>query len=73
MLLKQKKTGHLLEVTDFIELVNPRAHLLHGRMCYGEELGDPEEFEKSTMCFPSGEDLPRCWTDIHYRDQDLAE
>lgn len=72
MLLKQKETSHLLEVTDIVELMNPRAQRVHGQMCYGEELGDREEFEKSTLCFPSGEELPRCWTDIHYRDQDIA-
>ena len=33
------------------------------RLHYGEEAQDPEAFDKQALCFLSGEDLPRCWTD----------
>jgi hypothetical protein len=29
---------------------------------------DPEKFDKAEIEFPSGEDLPRCWLDSHYRE-----
>ena len=33
---------------------------------------DPmEKFAKADLQFPSGEPLPRCWLDAHYRDQEL--
>jgi hypothetical protein len=28
---------------------------------------DPAEFPKAELCFPSGENLPRCWIDPNYR------
>ena len=71
MLLKQKSTGHFLEVVDVVELTNLCTPTVRARLCYGEELGDPEAFDKVTLCFPSGEDLPRCWWDPHYRDKEL--
>lgn len=41
------------------------------RYQYGEEAQDPETFKKSDLVFLSGEELPRCWTDPHYRDSEL--
>ncbi len=34
----------------------------------GEELQEPDSYMKWEMMFPSGESLPRCWLDSHYRD-----
>jgi hypothetical protein len=39
-----------------------------GRFHAGEEMQDPEKFTKKEMLFPSGEELPRCWLDAHYRE-----
>jgi hypothetical protein len=40
---------------------------VNGRFHAGEEMQDPAGFSKSELAFPSGEDLPRCWTDPAYR------
>jgi hypothetical protein len=32
---------------------------------------DPEKFKKTDLCFLSGEALPRCWVDAHYRDEEM--
>jgi hypothetical protein len=69
MFLKQKTEGHLLEVLSFTDLVNPKHPHVVGRLHYGEELQDPESFAKADLLFPSGEALPECWVDVHYRDQ----
>lgn len=71
MFLKQKKEGHLVEVLGLKDLVNPNHNTIVGRLHYGEELQDAEKFAKTNLMFPSGEDLPRCWVDIHYRDAEL--
>ena len=72
MLLKERSSGHIVEVLDLIELCNCARGTVRGRLHYGEEAQDPEPFEKQCLCFLSGEDLPHCWTDRHYRDAELA-
>jgi len=42
-----------------------------GRLSYGEDLPEPEKFTKSDIYFQSGEFLPKCWLDPHYRDEEL--
>ncbi|CAL1240955.1 acetyltransferase [Candidatus Methylocalor cossyra] len=73
MFLKQKKNGHLIEVLGLNDLFNPNHTTVVGRLHYGEEMQDPEKFSKSELIFPSGEELPRCWTDVHYRDQEVRK
>jgi hypothetical protein len=60
--------GTLVEVLDVKALVDPFAPTVHARIHGGEELQDPHHFEKGELSFPSGEALPRCWVDSHYRD-----
>ncbi|PVY70073.1 hypothetical protein C8D92_110104 [Tamilnaduibacter salinus] len=69
MLLAEKATGHLVEVLDLQGLFNPLEPTVRGCLHFGEEAQDPEPFDKSKLAFPSGEALPRCWTDAHYRDR----
>ncbi|MDX1804781.1 MAG: acetyltransferase [Alcanivorax sp.] len=71
MLLKERKTGHLVEVLDITALLNPLRGEVRGRYQHGEEAQDPETFAKKLLLFPSGETLPACWTDAHYRDAEL--
>jgi hypothetical protein len=71
MFLKEKDTGHLVEVLDREQLFDPMKSAFTGRLNVGEELPDPDQFNKSKVCFPSGEDLPRCWVDVHYRDDEF--
>ena len=71
MFLRQKNTKHLVEVLDLDELFDPVKPAFRGRLNVGEEMPDPDTFIKADVCFPSGEALPRCWIDVHYRDDEL--
>ena len=72
MFLKQADTTHLVEVLDIKELTDPFKSSIAGRLNVGEELPEPERFAKTALRFPSGETLPACWTDSHYRDAELS-
>jgi hypothetical protein len=71
MLLKQKSTGHMVEVLSLVDLINLNRNDIVGRYQEGEEQQDPQKFDKTDLVFLSGEPLPRCWTDPHYRDEEL--
>jgi hypothetical protein len=71
MFLKQQANGHLVEVLSLNDLFDPSLTQIVGRLHYGEEMQEPDKFKKSDLIFPSGEALPRCWLDIHYRDQEV--
>lgn len=71
MFLKQKDNGRLVEVLGLRDLFNPLHGAIVGRYNVGEELQEPEQFAKASLIFPSGEALPRCWTDVHYRDEEV--
>jgi hypothetical protein len=72
MLLRQISTGHYVEVLDLHDLTNPFSTTLTGRLHWGEEPSDPELFAKDSLSFVSGEPLPECWLNEHYRDDELA-
>jgi len=72
MFFNNRNDGHMVEVLAVSDLVNPAAPRVIGRYHYGEEVQDPEYFQKADLVFLSGEPLPRCWTDIHYRDADIV-
>ena len=63
MFLKNSGNGDLVEILDISGLSNPLHNQVAGRYHAGEELQDPENFDKSTLVFLSGESLPRCWVD----------
>lgn len=67
MYLKNQSNGDMVEVLDLEALFDPFKHEVPGRIHAGEEMGDPESFAKSGLLFPSGEALPRSWTDANYR------
>ncbi len=70
MFLKLEKNGHLVEVVDIQALFDPFASTVGGRLHVGEDPPpDEERFAKTDLIFPSGERLPRCWTDPHYHDR----
>ncbi len=71
MLLMDKQTQHLVEVEDLISLCNPFENTVDACSNYGEEKQDPEPFSKLNLMFPSGEDLPQCWVEPHFRDDEL--
>ncbi|MGB5397312.1 MAG: acetyltransferase [Gammaproteobacteria bacterium] len=72
MLLKDIKRDELVEVLALNELFDPFSDELTGRYNHGEEAQDPEKFKKTDLVFQSGEALPRCWLDAHYRDSEFS-
>jgi hypothetical protein len=72
MFLKNKSNEGLVEVLTLKDLFDPFCSQLIGRYQHGEEVQDPEKFTKSDLSFLSGESLPRCWVDTHYRDSELT-
>jgi len=72
MLLKETATGHMVEVTNLIDLINLNCEEVEGRYQEGEDLQDPRKYKKTDLSFLSGEHLPRCWSDPHYRDEELT-
>ena len=67
MFLKNRHNGNMVDVTIMNDLTNLYHDKILGQYQSGEELQDAEEFNKSELVFLSGEELPRCWTDPHYR------
>ncbi len=67
MLLKDKSTGDLIRVEELADLMDPLKNVVFGMAQSGEEEQDPAPFAKQQLLFPSGETLPRCWTDVTYR------
>ena len=72
MLLKELSSGHMIDVVSLIDLMNLNCDEVVGRYQEGEEVQDPKKFNKTDLIFLSGEKLPRCWTDPHYRDDELT-
>jgi len=71
MFLKKKNDGHLVEVLSLKDLFDPFNDEIVGRLHFGEELQDPDKFKKDNLQFLSGEAMPVCWTDSHYRDGEI--
>lgn len=58
----------VMGIDDLFDLYKPD---IVGRYHFGEEVQEPEAFSKSNLTFLSGEALPNCWTDPHYRDHEF--
>ena len=67
MYLKDAVNGDLVEIVDLGALFDPFQADVTGRYHAGEELQDEQTFSKERLIFPSGESLPRCWSDAGYR------
>lgn len=72
MLLKKRMSDHMIEVLKLVDLFNLNLDEVEGRYQEGEEQQDLEKFKKANLTFLSGEELPRCWTDPHYRDNEIS-
>ncbi|WP_206019976.1 acetyltransferase [Pseudomaricurvus alkylphenolicus] len=70
MLMMIKQSGALVELSHPEGLWNPYEHRVMASRLAGEEQQDPEPFLKAELAFLSGEHLPKCWVDPHYRDED---
>ena len=69
MLLQEKESGDLVEILDIETLISPSQNHVPGRIQAGEEEQEPAKFHKGKLAFPSGEVLPRCWTEKNYKTQ----
>jgi len=67
MFLRNKRSGDLAEVLDIKRTFDPNEENVWVKYQAGEEVGDPVSAAKADLTFPSGESLPRCWLDPHYR------
>lgn len=67
MLLQLKGTNDLVKIDDIEELLDPNSNIVHARDQEGQEEQESDSFEKESLVFPSGENLPRCWMDANYR------
>ena len=67
MFLKDLNTRGLIEVLELKDVFDPFSTRVRGRTQVGEDTMDEVEVDKAQLTFPSGEVLPRCWRDSHYR------
>ncbi|WP_038247986.1 hypothetical protein [Ghiorsea bivora] len=67
MYVRNLKSGDLAQIDKLAELTDPTAKSVTLHYFSGEEVGEPELVEKNELVFPSGEKLPKCWLDPHYR------
>lgn len=67
MLLKSKKDGDLIQISEVTELIDPFKDKVTGQIQAGQNEQPPESFEKKSLVFPSGENLPQCWIDSNYK------
>jgi hypothetical protein len=72
MFLKHVPSGELVEVIDLPDVINPYTATIRARSHAGEVIQRPENFLKTELAFPSGEALPLCWVDGHYREHAAA-
>jgi len=70
MLMKLKRSGALVEIQALSDLWDPFVIDVLGCVQQGEEAQDAERVDKQDLCFLSGEPLPCCWRDPHYRDSE---
>jgi hypothetical protein len=67
MFLRNSTNNDLAQVLELSELTDPNSSSVTVRYQAGEEEGDPLSVEKTELSFASGEALPKCWQDAHYR------
>ncbi len=68
MFLMDVQTSDLVEALDLKEVFDPFEQTISARTQAGEDTMDVGRYHKADLLFPSGEPLPRCWRDSHYRE-----
>jgi len=68
MFLKHTKSGDLVEVIELRAMFDPFVGSIQARSQAGEDTQDVHVYDKTELIFPSGEALPLCWRDSHYRE-----
>ena len=66
MLMRDSNSNNLIKMDGVEDLMNPFKTKISGRSQSGEEEQDKATYTKEELVFPSGEPLPRCWTDPKY-------
>jgi len=72
MFLKHVPSGDLVEVINLPDVINPNSETIRARAHSDEIIQRAENFLKAELVFPSGEPLPLCWRDSHYREHVAA-
>lgn len=67
MFLMHINTGDLIRIDELEQLIDPSSSRIKGRDQAGQEEQESDWYSKDELVFPSGEPLPRCWTDANYR------
>ena len=67
MFLVNCKTHDVVEILDLRALFNCSQRYVEGCYHAGEELQDPQLFDKCELSFQSGECLPESWTNENFR------
>ncbi len=70
MLMMMKESGDLVELKQPQTLWDPYEHSVEAWRLSGEEQQDLESYSKDDLVFMSGESLPKCWCNVHYRDDE---
>jgi len=68
MFLRHSQSGDLVEVIELRAVFDPFVESILARSQAGEDTMDIHSYEKSELLFPSGETLPLCGRDSHYRE-----
>jgi hypothetical protein len=58
-----------VKIVDIQELLDPTIKTVHAQEQEGQEEQETDIYQKVELVFPSGEKLPRCWLDAHYRER----
>ena len=69
MFLQIKESRDLVKIVDIQELLDPTIKTVHAQEQEGQEEQETDIYQKVELVFPSGEKLPRCWLDAHYRER----
>lgn len=72
MYLRHVPSDDLVEVIDLPDVINPHSDTILTRAHTGEIIQRPKDTLKTELAFPSGEPLPLCWVDGHYREHVAA-
>ncbi len=72
MYLKHVTTGDLIEVIDLQDVINPYSTTVLARGFKDEWVQRAEKYLKSELAFPSGEELPGCWTKKEFHERIIA-
>ncbi|MTJ54254.1 acetyltransferase [Anabaena sp. UHCC 0253] len=72
MFLQIKNSQDLVKIVNIQELLDPNSEIVHGQDQEGQEEQETDIYQKEELVFPSGEKLPRCWLDAHYRESVAA-